>query len=198
MKTNTNYTTAMNNTNYTTNGIREFFNRLFIDDYEPKSEYNDEVAAICREVFPKKTTIKISEKNLHNSEKMLTFVSETMEETTMKNTNNTTDMSKKANYTLFYGTEENAFEVERIGDFATESECFDCIRKNLAEDCKYLPESEREEAYNTLCEFITEGGFEGVNNQDYFEMYLILGFGDTEGAEVEFGELRDEFFGDMD
>ena len=71
MKTNTNYTTAMNNTNYTTNGIREFFNRLFIDDYEPKSEYNDEVAAICREVFPKKTTIKISEKNLHNSEKIL-------------------------------------------------------------------------------------------------------------------------------
>jgi len=42
-----------NNTNYTTNGIREFFNRLFNDNYEPKSEYDDEVAAICREVFLK-------------------------------------------------------------------------------------------------------------------------------------------------
>ena len=116
----------------------------------------------------------------------------------MNNTKNTTAMSKKANYTLFYGTEENAFEVERIGDFATKSECFDCIRENLAEDCKCLPESEREEAYNALCECITEGGFEGTNLHDYFEMYLILDFGDTEGAETEFDDLREEFFGDMD
>lgn len=70
-------------------------------------------------------------------------------------------------YYVYYGTEENGYEEEKLGEFATYEQAKACVAENLADD--FATESEVAKAVSE----IEETGYEGENGAGYHILYLI-------------------------
>lgn len=70
-------------------------------------------------------------------------------------------------YYVYYGTEENAYEEEKLGEFETYEQAKNCVAENLADD--FTSESEIAKAVSE----IGDTGYEGENGAGYHILYLI-------------------------
>lgn len=103
--------------------------------------------------------------------------------------------SMKKNIKLYYATEENAFEGELIGKYATYEELIPSLRANLSDDinCEKSVE-ENSEDIDALIEDSKDADFiEFTNCHGYDVAYLVT----TDGREARsyFAQLRREMLG---
>ena len=87
---------------------------------------------------------------------------------------------KKVN--LYYGTEENAYEPELIGEFDTEEQAKQEAERRLKE-VDGVQEDE-------IAEMEMDNGYDGFDCQEYHIVYLI---GEKRECKSQLKELREEF-----
>ena len=98
---------------------------------------------------------------------------------------------------LYFATEENAYEGEKIGEFSNETELLNTLRECLSDDvdCEKSVE-ENKETIDSLLEDYEDGYIEFTNSHGYDVVYIITE--DDEEAKREFDALRREMIGAYD
>jgi uncharacterized FAD-dependent dehydrogenase len=82
----------------------------------------------------------------------------------------------KGKYKLYYGTEENCFECEKLADNVSREEAIEILKANIAEDIEEegMTQDKFEETLNELLEEEKEKGYVAFTNaQDYQVAYVV-------------------------
>lgn len=90
---------------------------------------------------------------------------------------------KKMTYKLYYGTEENCFEGEKLGVFSNVDELKECLSNNIADDVT-------DNVMELTNEAIKYGSVVFTNTQDYEVVYIVTD--DGRKARKELAEMRRE------
>ena len=93
-------------------------------------------------------------------------------------------------YKLYYATEENCFEGEKIGEFNTKAEAIACLRENIKDDVS----NENEIPTFEFIEFESQYEHYFTNASGYEVVYIIT----TDGrkARSTIAEMRREIIGE--
>ena len=90
---------------------------------------------------------------------------------------------KKISYKLYYGTEENCFEGEKLGVFSNVDELKECLSNNIADDVT-------DNVMELTNQAIMLGSVDFVNEQGYEVIYIVTD--DGRKARKELAEMRKE------
>ena len=90
---------------------------------------------------------------------------------------------KKISYKLYYGTEENCFEGEKLGVFSDVEELKECLSNNIADDVA-------DNVMELTNQAIRVGSVGFINEQGYEVVYIVTD--DGRKARKELAEMRRE------
>ena len=90
---------------------------------------------------------------------------------------------KKTSYKLYYGTEENCFEGEKLGVFSDVEELKECLSNNIADDVA-------DNVMELTNQAIRVGSVGFINEQGYEVVYIVTD--DGRKARKELAEMRRE------
>ena len=76
-------------------------------------------------------------------------------------------MAKTDKFSVYYGSEENGYEEDFLGEFNTIEEAKQCVAENLEDDF-----GTAEEVADAIAE-IEDSGYEGENEHGYHIVYVI-------------------------
>ena len=90
---------------------------------------------------------------------------------------------KKISYKLYYGTEENCFEGEKLGVFSNVDELKECLSNNITDDVT-------DNVMEMTNQAIKMGSVHFINEQGYEVIYIVTD--DGRKARKELAEMRRE------